>query len=79
MYYFEPLDPKDVSPRALVLSLMSSAFSEPQSIGRLIDAAALFGIEPVHSQRCRDPPLRKKACWKVQTAASTSRARSRKR
>jgi phenylacetic acid degradation operon negative regulatory protein len=46
MYYFEPLDPKDVSPRALVLSLMSSAFSAPQSIGRLIDAAALFDIEP---------------------------------
>ena len=46
MYYFKPLDPKDVSPRALVLSLMSSAFTAPQSIGRLIDAAALFGIEP---------------------------------
>ena len=45
MYYFEPLAPEDVSPRALVLSLMSSAFTEPQSIGRLIDAAALFGIE----------------------------------
>jgi phenylacetic acid degradation operon negative regulatory protein len=46
MYYFQPLDPKDVSPRALVLSLMSSAFTEPQPIGRLIDAAALFDIEP---------------------------------
>lgn len=46
MYYFQPLDPKDVSPRALVLSLMSSAFTAPQSIGRLINAAALFGIEP---------------------------------
>jgi phenylacetic acid degradation operon negative regulatory protein len=46
MYYFKPLDPKDVSPRALVLSLMSSAFTAPQSIGRLINAAALFDIEP---------------------------------
>jgi len=46
MYYFQPLDPKDFSPRALVLSLMSSAFTAPQSIGRLINAAALFGIEP---------------------------------
>lgn len=46
MYYFEPLEPKDISPRALVLSLMSSAFTAPQSIGRLINAAALFDIEP---------------------------------
>ena len=46
MYYFRPLDPKDISPRALVLSLMSSAFTAPQSIGRLINAAALFDIEP---------------------------------
>ncbi len=46
MYYFQPLEPQDVSPRALVLSLMSSAFTAPQSIGRLINAAALFGIEP---------------------------------
>ncbi|MCB9962856.1 MAG: hypothetical protein R3C00_02730 [Hyphomonas sp.] len=46
MYYFEPLAPQDVSPRALVLSLMSSEFSAAQPIGRLISAAALFGIEP---------------------------------
>ena len=46
VYYFKPLDPKDVSPRALVLSLMSSAFTAPQSISRLISAAALFDIEP---------------------------------
>lgn len=46
MYYFKPLDPKEVTPRALVLSLMSSAFMAPQSIGRLINAAALFDIEP---------------------------------
>lgn len=46
VYYFKPLDPNDVSPRALVLSLMSSAFTAPQSIGRLINAAALFDIEP---------------------------------
>jgi len=44
MYYFEPLAPQDVSPRALVLSLMSSAFLAPQSIARLIRAAELFGI-----------------------------------
>ena len=45
VYYFEPLAPQDVSPRALVLSLMSSAFLAPQSIARLISAAELFGIE----------------------------------
>ena len=46
MYYYKSLTPQEVSPRALVLSLMSSEFSAPQPIGRLIDAAALFGIEP---------------------------------
>ncbi|HRJ01367.1 MAG TPA: hypothetical protein PKV67_11370, partial [Hyphomonas sp.] len=45
MYYFEPLAPEDVSARALVLSLMSGTEARPQSIGRLIGAAALFGIE----------------------------------
>ena len=46
MYYFEPLAPQDVSARTLILSLMSSEFRAPQSIGRLINAAALFDIEP---------------------------------
>ena len=46
MYYYKSLTPQEVSPRALILSLMSSEFSAPQAIGRLIDAAALFGIEP---------------------------------
>lgn len=45
VYYFEPLAPQDVSARALVLSLMSSAFHAPQSIARLISAGELFGIE----------------------------------
>jgi phenylacetic acid degradation operon negative regulatory protein len=45
VYYFEVLDPQDVSARALVLSLMSSTEASPQAIGRLINAAALFGIE----------------------------------
>ncbi len=45
VYYYEPLDPQDVSARALVLSLMSSTDAAPQAIGQLIDAAALFGIE----------------------------------
>lgn len=45
VYYYEPLDPQDVSARALVLSLMSSTEAAPQAIGQLIDAAALFGIE----------------------------------
>ena len=45
MYYYEPLTPEDVSARALVLSLMSSTDASPQAIGRLIHAAALFGIE----------------------------------
>ncbi len=45
MFYFEPLAPADVSARALVLSLISGAEAGPQSIARLIDAAALFGIE----------------------------------
>ena len=45
VYYYEPLTPEDVSARALVLSLMSSTDASPQAIGRLIHAAALFGIE----------------------------------
>ncbi|WP_291205905.1 hypothetical protein [Hyphomonas sp.] len=45
MFYFEPLAPADVSARALVLSLISGAEAGPQSIARLIGAAALFGIE----------------------------------
>lgn len=45
VYYYEPLIPEDVSARALVLSLMSSTDASPQAIGRLIHAAALFGIE----------------------------------
>lgn len=45
MYYFEPLAPEDVSARALVLSLMSGTDAAPQTIARLIGAAALFGIE----------------------------------
>ena len=45
VYYYNPLDPQDVSARALVLSLMSSTDASPQAIGRLINAAALFGIE----------------------------------
>lgn len=45
MYYFEPLAPQDVSARALVLSLLSGAGAAPQTIARLINAAALFGIE----------------------------------
>ena len=45
MFYFEPLAPADVSARALVLSLISGAEAGPQSIARLIDAAALFGRE----------------------------------
>lgn len=46
MYYFEPLAPEDVSARALVLSLMSSTEAGPQTIARLISAAALFNVEP---------------------------------
>lgn len=46
MYYFKPLIPEDVSARALVLSLLSSTNAAPQSIARLIEAAAVFGIEP---------------------------------
>lgn len=46
MYYFKPLAPEDVSPRALVQSVMSSVYTTPQPIGRLISAAALFDIEP---------------------------------
>ena len=46
MYYYKSLTPQEVSPRALILSLMSSEFSAAQPIGRLINAAALFGIEP---------------------------------
>lgn len=46
MYYFEPLKPEDVSARALVLSLLSSTDAVQQQIGGLIQAAALFGIEP---------------------------------
>ena len=46
MYYYQPLDPQDVSARALVLSLMSSTQASPMPIGSLIHAAALFGIEP---------------------------------
>ncbi len=45
MFYFKPLAPEDVSARALVLSLISGAEARPQSIARLINAAALFGIE----------------------------------
>ena len=45
VYYFEPLKSEDVSARALILSLMSSTTDAPQPIGRLINAAALFGIE----------------------------------
>ena len=45
MYYFKPLAPEDVSARALVLSLISGAEAGPQTIARLISAAALFGIE----------------------------------
>jgi phenylacetic acid degradation operon negative regulatory protein len=45
MYYFKPLTPADMSARALVLSLLSSTEAGPQTIARLIGAAALFGIE----------------------------------
>ena len=45
MFYFEPIAAADVSARALVLSLISGAEAGPQSIARLIGAAALFGIE----------------------------------
>ncbi|MBA3069087.1 MAG: hypothetical protein FP825_11455 [Hyphomonas sp.] len=45
MYHFAPLDPQDVSARALVLSLLSGTGAAPQTIARLISAAALFGIE----------------------------------
>jgi phenylacetic acid degradation operon negative regulatory protein len=47
MYYsFEPLAPSSVSPRALVLSLLSGTAAGPHtSIARLVSAAALFGIE----------------------------------
>jgi len=45
MFHFKPLAPEDVSARALVLSLISGAEAGPQSIARLIGAAALFGIE----------------------------------
>jgi phenylacetic acid degradation operon negative regulatory protein len=45
MFYFEPLALADLSARALVLSLISGAEAGPQSIARLINAAALFGIE----------------------------------
>lgn len=44
-YYFQPLDRKDMTARALVLSLLSSRRSEPESISRLIQAASLFDIE----------------------------------
>ena len=45
MYHFLPLAPADVSARALVLSLLSGTDAAPQTIARLISAAALFGIE----------------------------------
>lgn len=45
MYYFSPSSPEYISPRALVLSLLSGTGATRQTIARLIDAAALFGIE----------------------------------
>lgn len=46
MYHFSPLAPADVSARALVLSLLSGTSAGPHtSISRLVNAAALFGME----------------------------------
>lgn len=46
MYHFSPLAPADVSARALVLSLLSGTSAGPHTtIARLVNAAALFGIE----------------------------------
>lgn len=44
-YYFELPDAGDLSARGLVLSLMSSIGAETQTIGSLIEAGELFGIE----------------------------------
>ncbi|WP_233355827.1 hypothetical protein [Henriciella litoralis] len=46
MYYFKPLTPDDISARGLVLSLLSSTGTERQSVSSLVNAGALFGIEP---------------------------------
>lgn len=45
-YYFNPLTPQDLPARALILSLISSVDTDRQTIGSLIHAGALFGIEP---------------------------------
>ena len=45
-YYFNPLTPKDLTAKALILSLISSTDSDRQIIARLIHAGALFDIEP---------------------------------
>jgi len=44
-YYFKPLDRNNMTARAMVLSLLSSRRSEPETISRLIQAASLFDIE----------------------------------
>lgn len=45
-YYFDPGALSDPTAKALILSLMSSTDNDRQSIGGLISAGALFGIEP---------------------------------
>lgn len=44
-YYFTSPAPQDLSARALILSLIASIDSDQQSIGSLIHAGQLFGIE----------------------------------
>ena len=45
MLYFEHLKPADVTAKKLVLSLLSVAEHEQQSVTNLIAAGALFDIE----------------------------------
>lgn len=45
MFHFRPLDPADITARALILSLLSGTGTAKHTIARLIHAGALFGIE----------------------------------
>ena len=45
-YYFDPIQPQDLSARALVLSLIASIGTDRQMIASLVHAGELFGIEP---------------------------------
>lgn len=46
MYQFKRLSVETITPRALVLSLIGSTRAGPRTIGQLILAGTLFGIEP---------------------------------